>query len=157
MPLRRAPCFCTTENERRLEVDNWALENLALAAQPGKSALYLLPTWGTREFSLQSPHVGDPQPSCLLDGWLDSLMVPTKRRSHTLLWGSEQPERRQLQTFAQGLSVNQIPAGRPQNKAHPHLPTQLSSPLALLPYGAALGAALSSLSLSLCGEEPQKS
>lgn len=33
-----------------------------------------------------------------------------------------------MQTLAQGLSVNQIPAGRPQNKAHPRLTTQLSSP-----------------------------
>lgn len=55
-------------------------------------------------------------------------MVPTRQRSHTLLWGSEQLEGRHLQTLAQGLSVNQIPAGRPQNKAHPRLPTQLSSP-----------------------------
>lgn len=66
VPSGRAPCFCTTENER-LEVDNWALENLALAAQSGKLPLYLLPTWGTREFSIQSPHVGDPQPNCLLN------------------------------------------------------------------------------------------
>lgn len=81
--------------------------------------------------------MGDAQLNCI--GWLAALlMVPTRQRSHTLLWGSEQLEGRHLQTLAQGLSVNQIPAGCPHNKAHPRLPTQLSSP-SLYPLTSGLG------------------